>query len=55
MSGHIEFTLEKIKAFRKLYDEAVKDGKEMFIFEGHDVLVSYAKYVLEYLEKRIDR
>lgn len=36
--------------FKKMYDQAVKDGKEVFMFKGSEVLVSYAKYAIEYLE-----
>lgn len=49
MSNTIEFTREKMQALRKEYNRAVRDGKDVFIFEGHELLVSYAKYVLEYL------
>lgn len=35
---------------RKAYDKAVKDGAETFKYKGMDVLTSYAKYVLEYMD-----
>lgn len=43
-------TLENIDEFKKLYDKAVKEKKEVFVFHGADVLVTYAKYVIEYLD-----
>lgn len=46
----VTFTPEKIKALQRAYDQAVKDGKDQFQFEGNDYLVSYAKYLLEYLK-----
>jgi hypothetical protein len=35
----------------KLYDEALKSGAESFEFKGHTILVSYAKYLLQFLDK----
>lgn len=47
-TGHI--TEQNYPAFRRAYRQAVKEGKESFIFEGHKVLTAYAKYVVEYLD-----
>ena len=41
-------SLENIDKFKILYNDAVSKGNEMFVFEGRDVLTSYAKYVIEY-------
>lgn len=46
----INFTLEKLSNFKKYYNAAIKEHKESFIFEEHEFLVSYAKYLIEYLE-----
>jgi len=32
----------------------LKEGKGSFMFEGHEVLTSYAKYLIEYLSGRFD-
>jgi hypothetical protein len=40
--------LENIEEFKILYNDAVSKGNEMFVFEGKDVLTSYAKYVIEH-------
>lgn len=50
----IEFTRPKMKRFQKAYDLAVKEGKETFTFDGHEWLTQYAKYVLEYLNDKIN-
>tara|TARA_Y100001937_G_scaffold19295_1_gene26608 strand:+ start:728 stop:892 length:165 start_codon:yes stop_codon:yes gene_type:complete len=42
--------LQNIKEFKLLYNDSVNKGKEMFVFEGRDVLTSYAKYVIEYFD-----
>lgn len=38
---------------RKAYDAAVAAKQEQFNFEGNDLLVAYAKYLLEYLDSRL--
>ena len=53
----IEWTEEKLKEFKKLYEEHKGDGywrpieKEVFSFEEHEFYVGYAKYLIEYLER----
>ena len=46
------FDRENTKELREAYDTAVADGAEQFIFHGHVLLVSYAKFLLQYLEGR---
>jgi hypothetical protein len=46
-----EFTDELFEEFKSLYEKNVKDEKESFEFQGHEVLTSYAKYVIQYLEQ----
>lgn len=45
----ITFTKVKADKLRKAYAKAVKEGRAQFKFEGHELLVSYAKYLIEYL------
>ena len=47
---HIHMTPEKLKQFKKLYEWAVQMGDKMFLFEDRGFLVSYARYLVEYLE-----
>tara|TARA_R100001460_G_scaffold62437_5_gene102555 strand:- start:2493 stop:2657 length:165 start_codon:yes stop_codon:yes gene_type:complete len=47
-------SLENIDKFKLQYKDAVIKGKEMFVFEGRDVLTSYAKYVIEYFNNILD-
>lgn len=51
----VDFTPEKVEALRKAYQEAVKAGKDVFVFEGHDVYTPYGKYLLEYLDGLFNR
>jgi hypothetical protein len=45
----IIFDETKYRALRKAYNEAVLAGKTEFVFEGHDLLTSYAYYMLEHV------
>lgn len=35
---------------RKAYQQAKKENKETFTFEGHEFVTQYAYYLLEYLK-----
>lgn len=48
----IIWTVPKLKAFIKVYARAVADGKPTFVFEGHEFVVEYAEYVIQYLQRR---
>lgn len=39
-----------LRRLKKEYDKAVKENKTIFIFEEQEVLVSYAKYLIQHLE-----
>ena len=47
-------SLENIDKFKLLYNDAVSNGNEIFIFEGKDVLTSYAKYVIEHFNNIVN-
>ena len=51
----IHFTEVKFSTLKRAYERATKDGETQFKFEGHDVLVSYAKYLIEYLTSHFPR
>ena len=37
---------------KKSYKQAIKNNKDHFVFEGADILTSYAKYLIEYLSTK---
>lgn len=39
------------KKLRKVYEEAIERKDKTFWYMGQEVLVNYAKYLLQYLEK----
>lgn len=51
----MEFTLDNINKLKKAYDKALLSQKVEFEFEGHTLLIGYAKYLLEYLENNIKK
>jgi hypothetical protein len=50
----MDITKKELKELKKLYNKALKEGKNGFIFNGQKVLTSYAKYLLEYLEGKFE-
>jgi hypothetical protein len=53
MADYINFAPKKLKLLKIAYDEAVLMGRESFIFENKEILVDYAKYMIEYLEGKL--
>lgn len=51
----ITFDEPKLKRLKESYQQAIKDKKDSFIFEGHELLTSYAKYMIEYLEDKFKK
>jgi hypothetical protein len=43
-----QVTMDNVKTFHSKYIAAVRTGKKTFMFEGQEVAVEYAKYVVEY-------
>ena len=48
----IRWTQEKLARFEREYERRKDDPDAVFIFEGNEFLVSYAKYLIEYLRMR---
>lgn len=46
----INFTRAKLDELKQAYTKAKQKGAEQFEFEGHPLLVAYAKYLIQYLE-----
>lgn len=49
----LEFDRPKLERLKKAQEEAIASGQVVYVFEGHRLLVRYAKYVIEYLEDRL--
>ena len=40
------------KELKKLYEEAVQKKQPTFIFQGHELLTAFAKYMIQYWEQK---
>jgi len=49
-TANVTFTPAKLKCLKQQYEDAVEQGTDVFVFEGHELLVDYAKYLIQYLE-----
>jgi len=54
MAGTISFDLPTYQRLRKEYQRSVDNNVEVFVFEGHELLTSYAKYLIEYLTTKFN-
>ena len=48
----MDITKKQFESLKKQYNQAVKDGATTFIFEGNELVVSYAKYLIEFLSTK---
>ena len=46
---------EEYYILKAKYEAAVKEGRETFFFLGHELVPTYAKYLLEYLKPRHEK
>jgi hypothetical protein len=46
----INFNIFDLNRLKAKYKEAVEKKQEMFLFDQEEILTSYAKYLIEYLE-----
>jgi hypothetical protein len=52
-TGSLTIDMPTYKRLKKAYEQALKENKKSFIFENTELLVDYAKYLLQYLENRL--
>ena len=50
----ITWTPELLQQLKRVYANALDNGRESFVFDGHGLLTGYAKYLIEYLEQRFN-
>ena len=51
----IEWTPEKLHALKKVYALYKDNPSGVFVFSGHELVVGYAKYLIQYLEMQFKR
>jgi len=52
MAGTLSFDKVTYQRLKTEYKKSVDNNIEMFIFDGHELLTAYAKYLIEYLESK---
>lgn len=48
------FDERKLGALKRAYQEAVQKKRDSFEFEGEQLLTAYAKYLVEFLEEKME-
>jgi len=54
MAGTLSFDKATYQRLKKEYQKSVDNNIEMFIFDGHELLTAYAKYLIEYLKSKFE-
>ena len=49
------FHLEDLAELKTALGGAVSANKKVFVFRGHELLVTYAQYLVQYLEKELQQ
>lgn len=49
----MKFDEPKYRSLRRAYEQAVADGRTQFTWDGHELLTSYAYYLLEYVSSTL--
>jgi hypothetical protein len=55
MEQHIKFDRPKLVRFKRAYKAAIIKEEETFVFEEHEFLVDYARYLIEWMEIQLRR
>ncbi len=53
MKHYIDFDRNKIIQLKEAYDKAIADKAKTFMFEDCELMVEYAKYMLDYLGEAV--
>lgn len=51
---HLSLNKKEYLELKKLYNQAVSENKEVFIFQDSEIAVGYTKYLIEYLSKHYE-
>ena len=54
MAGTLSFDKVTYQRLKKEYQKSVDNKIEVFIFDGHELLTAYAKYMIEYLKSKFE-
>ena len=48
-------TIDDLVPIKKAIKQAESEGKETFMYKGSEILVAYAKYLVEYMTSKVKR
>ena len=51
----IEWNREKLERFKRAHRISRATNKQTFTFEGYEFVLDYAKYLIEYLETKLEK
>jgi hypothetical protein len=54
MSNTLTFDHPTYLKLKSEYSKAKSSNVEIFVFQGHELVTDYAKYLLEYLESKMN-
>lgn len=54
MGTTLSFDALSYHRFKREYQNSVKNNIEVFVFDGHELLTAYAKYVIEFLKPNFE-
>ena len=54
MSNQVGFNKNDLILFKKCYENAIKNNVKEFEYNGNEYLVSYAKYLIQFLESKLN-
>jgi hypothetical protein len=49
------FTLDTYQRLKKEYNNARQNNLELFVFDNHELVTDYAKYLIEYLSSNFEK
>jgi hypothetical protein len=49
------FTIDTYNRLKSEYNNARQNNLKIFIFDGHELLTDYAKYMIEYLQTKFEK
>jgi hypothetical protein len=55
MYDYTEIDSVDFQVLKNLYNKAMEQGEDQFRFKGREILVNYAKYLIQYLEPKFEK
>jgi hypothetical protein len=53
LKENVSVSIDTLRRLKRAYNKAVKEKKESFIFDGQELLVEYAKHLIDHLSNKL--